>query len=160
MYVCIHAAAAAAEAAAAAGAVYRPPENPPHVRQRFKGVRFVCLGLVLWLQLQLSPYVGISQHISAYMCVVSGSGFVGCGYGCQHTSAYVSIRQHTSAYVSIRQHTSAYVSIRQHTSAYVSIRQHTSAHGSVCLSLAVSGTLCLFLFLCVRYVCLSVCLSV
>jgi hypothetical protein len=26
---------------------------------------------------------------------------------CQHTSAYVSIRQHTSAYVSIRQHTSA-----------------------------------------------------
>jgi hypothetical protein len=48
---------------------------------------------------------------------------------CQHTSAYVSIRQHTSAYVSIHQaasarcqHTSAYVSIRQHTSAYVSIR--------------------------------------
>jgi hypothetical protein len=55
---------------------------------------------------------------------------------CQHTSAYVSMRQHTSAhcvsaYVSIRQHTSAYVSIRQHTSAHVSIRQHTSAHVSI-----------------------------
>jgi hypothetical protein len=44
---------------------------------------------------------------------------------CEHTPAYVSIRQHTSAYVSIRQHTPAYVSIRQHTSAYASIRQHT-----------------------------------
>ncbi len=37
---------------------------------------------------------------------------------CQHTSAFVSIRQHTSAYASIRQHTSGHVSIRQHTSAY------------------------------------------
>jgi hypothetical protein len=64
-------------------------------------------------------------------------------HACQHTSAYVSIRQHTSvsetssclsAYASIRQHTSAYVSIRnkfmpvsirQHTPAYVSIRQRS-----------------------------------
>jgi hypothetical protein len=30
---------------------------------------------------------------------------------CEHTSAYVSIRQHTSAYVSIRQHTSAVLSV-------------------------------------------------
>ncbi len=77
---------------------------------------------------------------------------------CQHTSAYVSIRQHTSAYitsvafeerafhpdtrsagvvsragqdVSRPLHTSAYVSIRQHTSAHVSTRQHTSAHVSI-----------------------------
>ena len=57
---------------------------------------------------------------------------------CQHTSAYVSIRQHISArsgsyythrYVRIRQHThtSAYARIRQRTSAYVSIRQRGPA---------------------------------
>jgi hypothetical protein len=56
---------------------------------------------------------------------------------CQHTSAYVSMRQQLSAYVStpvvpahllLELHYFMHTSdIRQHTSAYVSIRQHTSA---------------------------------
>ena len=62
---------------------------------------------------------------------------------CQHTTAYVSIRQHTSGRTSFvfrilqsrrpepsLQHTSAYVSIRQHTSEDQSIHQHTSAYVS------------------------------
>ncbi len=77
-------------------------------------------------------------YIYIYMCLgllvivalVQTRGYEGrvLNLACQHTSAYVSIRQHTSAYVSIRRHTSAYVSIRQLTSAYVSIRQHTESH--------------------------------
>jgi hypothetical protein len=63
------------------------------------------------------------------------AGFISAA--CQHTSAYVGIRQHMPAYVSIRQHTSAYTSIRQHTPA--SIRQHTSAYASMTRACRCSG---------------------
>jgi hypothetical protein len=58
-------------------------------------------------------HASIRQHKSAYVSIRRGSRPRGSRIYiytlCQHTSAYVSIRQHTSAYVSIRQHTSAYV---------------------------------------------------
>jgi hypothetical protein len=93
------------------------------------------------------------HYLFEFPLLFQASSFEGglCRYrllrvACQHTSAYVSIRQHTSAYVSIRQHTSAYVSIRAASVAidsflspairkqqqtYVSIRQHTSAYFSI-----------------------------
>jgi hypothetical protein len=75
------------------------------------------------------------QHTSAYVSIRQHTSADGCRTSAppqvsafgQHTSAYVSRCQHTSADVSIRQHTSAYVSRCQQTSADVSIRQQTSA---------------------------------
>jgi hypothetical protein len=89
--------------------------------------------------------VSIRQHTSAYVPRACGT--------CQHTSAYVSIRQHTSASVSIIASSmwtsSAYVSIRQHASAYLPRACETcqpvrdGRAGSLCLL-----SMCQYLYFC------------
>ena len=104
---------------------------------------------------------------------------------CEHTSAYLSIREHTHnqkaqaakvsslvvikflrqiaavQHCSIRQHTSAYVSMRQHTSEYVSIRQHTSACVSIRKHTCLNGKSSMPSFpsriSCSWYLCVCVC---
>jgi hypothetical protein len=52
---------------------------------------------------------------------------------CQHTSAYVSIRQHTSAYVSIRQHTNINVMGRCPVN-------RSRGHGNACPVVLINGS--------------------
>ena len=60
--------------------------------------------IVFFILFIFSPYL---QHLKR--CHLLGITHLGEDV-CEHTSAYVRIRQHTSAYIRIRQHTPAYVS--------------------------------------------------
>jgi hypothetical protein len=111
---------------------------------------------------EVTAYVGIRQHTSAYVSVCERAHRHGHlrvhrlellllhGLREPEGRAYVSIRQHTSAYGSIRQHTAAYVNGPEGLSLalarlllhrlrfFLCIRQHTSAYVSIRSSAYVS----------------------